>query len=158
MSCSPPPQTGEELAKVYCASCHRYASPDLLDKKTWQAGVLPHMALRLGFITDTLDLGRHQAQLDEQAQGAALGYLPAGPVLSAADWKKIVAFYAETAPDSLPHPAAPAVATLPLFTPRTPANPLLSLTTFLQLNPATQTLRVGTSRGDGLPVSSRIGL
>ncbi len=146
--CSQPPQTGEALAKVYCASCHQYANPALLDKKTWQTGVLPHMALRLGIITDTLDLGRHQAQLEEQERGVQLGYLPAAPVLSTADWKKIVAFYAETAPDTLPQSPAPVVSTLPLFSPRCPVDSLLSLTTFLHINPATQTLSVGTSRGD----------
>ncbi|WP_229374584.1 FG-GAP repeat domain-containing protein [Fibrella rubiginis] len=148
MSCSQPPQTGEELANVYCASCHQFPDPGLLDKKTWQTGVLPRMALRLGFITDTLNLGKHQAQLEEQARGVQLGYLPAQPVLSVADWKKIVAYYAETAPDSLPHTPAPVVGALPLFTPRSPTDSLLSLTTFLHIDPATQTLSVGTSRGD----------
>jgi FG-GAP-like repeat len=156
VSCSPPPQTGDELAKVYCASCHQYADPALLDKKTWQTGVLPHMALRLGFITDTLDLGRHQAQLEEQERGVKLGYLPAAPVLSTADWKKIVAFYAEKAPDSLPHAPTPVVSTLPLFTPRSPADSLLSLTTFLHISPATQTLQIGTSRGDVFTLDSRL--
>ncbi|WP_229376770.1 FG-GAP repeat domain-containing protein [Fibrella aquatilis] len=156
VSCSAPPQTGEALAKVYCASCHQYADPALLDKKTWQTGVLPHMALRLGIITDTLDLMRHQAQLEEQEKGVKLGYLPAAPVLSAADWKKIVAFYAATAPDSLPHAPTPTVAELPLFSPRAPADSLLSLTTLLQIDPAAHTLRVGTSRGDVFTLDSRL--
>lgn len=156
VSCSPPPQTGQELAAVYCASCHQYAEPALLDKKTWQTGVLPHMALRLGFITDTLNLGKYQAQLEEQERGVKAGYLPAAPVLSTADWKKIVAFYAKAAPDSLPHASTPVLGTLPLFFPRSPTDPLLSLTTFLHINPATQTLNVGTSRGDVFTLDSRL--
>ena len=39
---------GETLAKQYCASCHLFPEPQLLDKKTWQDGVLPNMAMRLG--------------------------------------------------------------------------------------------------------------
>ena len=147
VSCSRPPQTGEELARIYCVSCHQYTAPDLLDKKTWQTGVLPHMALRLGIITDTLTLAGYQAQLEQQEEGVKVGYLPATPVLSVTEWKKIVAFYASTAPDSLPHAPAPVLGTLPLFTPRLPAEPMLSLTTFLHIDPAAQTLSVGTSRG-----------
>lgn len=154
--CSQPPQTGEELAKVYCASCHQYAAPALLDKKTWQTGVLPHMALRLGIITDTLNIARHQAQLEEQERGVQLGYLPAQPVLLVADWKKIVAFYGEMAPDSLPHASTSVVESLPLFTPRGPVDSLPSLTTFLQIAPANQTLQVGTSRGDVFTLDRRL--
>ena len=156
ISCSAPPQTGEALANVYCASCHQYADPALLDKKTWQTGVLPQMALRLGIITDTLNMGRYQAQLEQQEEGVKRGYLPAIPVLSMADWKKIVAFYASTAPDSLPHAPTPTPAPLPQFTPHTPAQPLLSLTTLLQIDPAAHTLRVGTSRGDVFTLDSQL--
>lgn len=35
---------GEKLAKNYCASCHLFPDPSLLEKKTWAEGVLPQMA------------------------------------------------------------------------------------------------------------------
>ena len=39
---------GEKLARTYCAACHAFPDPGLLDKKTWQNGVLPVMAIRVG--------------------------------------------------------------------------------------------------------------
>src|SRR2546430_7168269 len=39
---------GERLARVYCAACHTFPDPALLDKKTWESGVLPQMARRTG--------------------------------------------------------------------------------------------------------------
>ncbi|MGH2563341.1 MAG: hypothetical protein ACRDE5_02430, partial [Ginsengibacter sp.] len=41
-------QTGEELAKIYCATCHVFPSPSLLDKSTWEKSVLKNMGWRLG--------------------------------------------------------------------------------------------------------------
>src|SRR6266542_5972499 len=47
--CSRPNESeGEKLAHTYCAACHAFPEPQLLDKQTWQAGVLPQMAPRLG--------------------------------------------------------------------------------------------------------------
>ncbi|MFD3000170.1 hypothetical protein ACFS7Z_07345 [Pontibacter toksunensis] len=40
--------TGQQLAQACCRTCHAFPEPELLDKKTWQQGVLPQMALRLG--------------------------------------------------------------------------------------------------------------
>src|SRR5687767_9822554 len=40
--------TGEELAKAYCATCHLFPEPLLLDKTTWKERVLPNMGWRLG--------------------------------------------------------------------------------------------------------------
>ncbi|MBU1822550.1 MAG: hypothetical protein KKG00_13705, partial [Bacteroidetes bacterium] len=40
--------SGKLLAQQYCQGCHLLPDPSLLDKKTWTAGVLPNMALRLG--------------------------------------------------------------------------------------------------------------
>ena len=33
--------SGQELAAIYCANCHLKPEPNLLDKKTWEKGVLP---------------------------------------------------------------------------------------------------------------------
>ncbi len=40
---------GFELSKKYCASCHQYPEPSLLDKNTWSQYVLPKMAPYVGF-------------------------------------------------------------------------------------------------------------
>ncbi len=39
---------GEELAKAYCASCHKFVPPSALDKQTWQTGIFPAMGPRMG--------------------------------------------------------------------------------------------------------------
>ena len=41
-------QTGEQLAKTYCASCHLFPEPSLLDTNTWEKDVLPAMGKQLG--------------------------------------------------------------------------------------------------------------
>ena len=40
---------GFELSKKYCASCHQFPEPSLLDKNTWAKHVLPKMAPYVGF-------------------------------------------------------------------------------------------------------------
>src|SRR6266576_1696929 len=52
---------GERLAQVYCAACHMFPEPGLLDKQTWRTGVLPQMAQRLGVPQPSLPA---QPQLD----------------------------------------------------------------------------------------------
>src|SRR3954462_3588527 len=59
----PPPQllgaqranSGETLARIYCASCHLFPEPDLLDKKTWNEQALPRMSIRLGLAPEEID-------------------------------------------------------------------------------------------------------
>src|SRR4051812_24281300 len=36
------------LAQKYCASCHVFPEPDLLDKKTWREQTLRRMKIRMG--------------------------------------------------------------------------------------------------------------
>src|SRR4030095_1831563 len=40
---------GYDLARKYCASCHLFPEPTLLNKKTWEKYVLPKMAPYIGF-------------------------------------------------------------------------------------------------------------
>src|SRR3954463_5970956 len=54
-ACSAPhPKSGEELAHAYCSSCHAFPEPQLLDRRTWQNGVLPQMAPRVGVRAQSL--------------------------------------------------------------------------------------------------------
>lgn len=89
---------GEKLAHTYCAACHAFPEPQLLDKKTWQAGVLPQMAPRLGAgetsVFETASLNPHTVVLTK--------------AVSAEDWGKIVGYYLERAPDTLPSQSLPA--------------------------------------------------
>src|SRR2546423_7676874 len=99
---------GQRLEKVYCAACHMFPQPALLDKRTWRTGVLPQMAQRLGVPAPTLSA--------EMQRDPAMVVLT--KAVSQADWEKIAAYYLEQAPDTLPQPSLPAQPQLdpPLFT------------------------------------------
>jgi hypothetical protein len=78
---------GKKLTAKYCASCHSYPSPGLLDKHTWEAGVLPQMAPNLGM---HFAMGMYYA--DKKA------------VITWTEWQRIVAFYKAMAPQKLTLP------------------------------------------------------
>ena len=44
---------GKALAEYYCALCHRYTEPSLLDKKTWIGQTLPRMKIRMAWPRST---------------------------------------------------------------------------------------------------------
>lgn len=95
--------SGEALAKIHCASCHAFPAPELLDKATWQYGVLPQMGYRMGIYEDTT-----RQSLIENGPGGALveksGIFPQKPIVSEEQWEQINAYYAQAAPESLPMP------------------------------------------------------
>lgn len=86
---------GERLARTYCALCHVFPEPRLLDKRTWVNGVLPQMALRLG--DSSLSTPR------EPFRNPYMLVLPRA--LPQKDFEKIVEYYRDAAPDSLPDPS-----------------------------------------------------
>ena len=93
---------GEVLARQYCGGCHVFPEPSLLDKKTWEHGVLPYMAPRLGLqMADTDSSFFHN--YEEQQRIARLGVFPDKPVISQEQWASIVEYYVRNAPDALPH-------------------------------------------------------
>ncbi len=89
---------GETLARQHCGGCHQFPDPGLLDKRTWQSAVLPVMALRLG-----LKAGMDSSRTLQSAYFGLVqaGLSPAGPLVTEAEWKQIVAYYAATAPQEL---------------------------------------------------------
>lgn len=89
---------GEKLARANCSACHAFPEPQLLDKKTWQEGVLPQMAQRLGVPATSL--------AGEMSRDPNVKVL-AKPV-SQEDWAKIVGYFRDNAPDSLPYQTLPA--------------------------------------------------
>lgn len=95
---------GQELAKVYCAMCHKFTGPELLDKVTWKESVLPNMALRLGLKTSgkVLMMGSDE---QENALLDSLNVYPKTPLIAKEDWDAIVEYYASDAPESLPKPS-----------------------------------------------------
>jgi hypothetical protein len=82
---------GENLAKVYCASCHMESTPDMLDKKTWLVKVLPKMGPRLGM---------HEYKwLRYPSMNSIL--VPKQPVMEQGEWESIVDYFLERSPTSL---------------------------------------------------------
>ena len=89
---------GEKLARTYCGACHAFPEPRLLDKRTWLEGVLPQMAPRVGVSATSL-----AAVMSRSPYMAVLATR-----VSNEDWQKIVAYFRDNAPDSLPYQALPA--------------------------------------------------
>lgn len=82
---------GERLARANCAACHAFPEPRFLDKNTWEHGVLPQMAPRLGVTASSL--------ADEMSRDPQMVTL--SKRLPEEDWRKIVSYYLQNAPDSL---------------------------------------------------------
>src|SRR5210317_1116277 len=59
--------TDENLARMYCSSCHIYPEPTLLDKNTWKYSTLPQMGYRMGIYGET-----QRQSLFEANQGGIL--------------------------------------------------------------------------------------
>jgi hypothetical protein len=89
---------GEKLARTHCAACHAFPEPELLDKKSWEEGVLPQMAIRLRLPPKSM--------FDESFRNPYLMVL--NKPVPQADWEKIVGYYLANAPDSLPRQSLPA--------------------------------------------------
>ena len=93
-----PDQTGEELAKIYCATCHLFPAPSLLDKSTWQKSVLQNMGWRLGIRKAGEDPYANMEE-DEAQIVRAENVFPVEPLITKENWQKIVSYYVQTAPD-----------------------------------------------------------
>lgn len=100
-------QSGEELAKVYCASCHLFPEPELLDKTTWTQSVLPVMAEQLGFMVN----GGMVYPDIRQEKNKDSSYFVNKSAISIEDWEKIVAYYTEKAPEKMLPQNRPAIET-----------------------------------------------
>jgi hypothetical protein len=108
-------KSGKELADIHCVSCHLKPEPELLDKTTWEKGVLPEMAYYLGAkpISDKF----FNMSQDEIAAAVASNLYPNAPILAEEDWLKIVNYYTTNAPEK-PLPQAvktPVKIGLPFF-------------------------------------------
>ncbi|WP_165852114.1 FG-GAP repeat domain-containing protein [Mucilaginibacter terrenus] len=113
---------GKQLSQKYCGNCHRYPDPQLLDKSTWERGIMPQMAKQLGIQSE---MGGYYA--DEHS------------ALSMADWQRIMAYYQKAAPAKLIMPARDAVTDWANF--KLKLSPVINrkgataMTTMVKLNP-----------------------
>lgn len=104
-------ETGEELSKIYCTSCHLYPEPSLLDQETWANYVLIRMGTFLGIYQDgDKYVDKMPSKWLEPGKG---GYrvkqakvYPDQPALSVEQWQKIAKFYLENSPASIPSASA----------------------------------------------------
>ncbi len=143
LSCENQHQKDERLAKKYCGSCHIFPDPSLLDKNTWEKGVFPEMAFRMG-----LDNTRFSTTpLADQA--AILMSLPDSPMITQENWERIKKYYHETAPDSLIIPDQKISDTLKQFEVKPIRLPVLQhqVVTAIAQDSTKDTIYIGTRQG-----------
>lgn len=134
--------TGEQLANGYCAACHIKPEPDVLDKITWETKVLPDMRKRMGLYLEE-DFG---TPLPED-EGVPEGIYSKAQLISRENWKKLLAYYIENAPEK-PLPQADKLVPkkgIPGFELEIPEFPFVrsSLTTMIRVNSQTGNLWLG---------------
>jgi hypothetical protein len=137
---------GEKLARTYCGSCHAFPEPRLLDKRTWVEGVLPQMAPRVGVSATSLS-----AVMSRSPYMTVLG-----SKVSNDDWQKIVEYFRDNAPDSLPYQKLPAEPETdpPFFGvgPLSPSLPSSGVITLLKVDSTHQRIFVGEAGSNTLRV------
>ena len=146
-SCNRPYKSdGEKLARNYCATCHAFPEPQLLDKKTWETSVLPQMGQRLGTGTPSL--------FDEAPRDPNMMVLP--KAISEEEWETIVRYYRELAPEALPSQALPAEPQLdPDFFKPAPFVPRMrssAIVTLLKTDPTHERIFVGEAGSNKLRI------
>ena len=123
-----------------------FPEPALLDKTTWRTGVLPQMAVRLGMPAPSLFAAMHR--------DSAMVVLT--KAVSRPDWEKIVGYYLEQAPDTLPRPSLPAEPQLdpPVFAtgPFIPRMQSSAIITLLKTDTVNQRIFVGEAGTNTLRV------
>jgi hypothetical protein len=116
-----PSANGKELSEMYCAACHKFPEPSLLDKDTWRNYILP----RMGYMYGIYDSVEEREALFEKNIGGELvrnsNLFPAEPSLDSLHWKAIKEYYLSNAPEALSLPKTEAIAqTLNQFKVRIP--------------------------------------
>lgn len=126
---------GRELAQKYCATCHLFPEPELLDRATWEKGTMPFLRGRLGI--DHLDPSDpdHRVVLNE--------------------WQLVWNYYFAAAPEK-PLPQAPRAAIrmrLDQFTVVNPNyRPGQRFVTLTQIDPQAREIYVGNAQTKTLDV------
>jgi hypothetical protein len=95
MSCKNAEEKSEALARTHCSTCHSFPEPALLDKKTWETGVFPEMAFRMGLDLSKLPM-RNEVEIRD-----ILKAIPDTPLITDEEWNSIKKYYLNKAPDTL---------------------------------------------------------
>lgn len=157
----PDNQSGAALAKIYCASCHLFPSPNLLDQATWKNKVLPNMAWRLGIRTGYPSPYK-EMDSSEAILVRGLNIYPNSPTISIVQWQKIFNYYVSNAP-KLPQ----SVVDIPLIEKRCSQfieQPIfieereLPKTTMIKYDSSQSLLYVGEARSELYALNSRMKL
>lgn len=140
--------TGKQLSQSYCGSCHQAPDPSLLDKVTWQRGVLPQMALRMGQSGNSMAEYMRISNMDEMTRLMEAKVFPETPMLHPSDWQKIVDYYTATAPATLPsQPQHTATQVgLPLFRPQQSTQAIDAFVTLLRYDSLSHHIWAGDGR------------
>ena len=136
--------SGKELAQNYCVGCHQLPNPQSLPKDIWEKSIMPNMALRLG-------LGNRMGYLmslssDEMMAVLESGLYPENPVLAPEDFKKIVDYYVQNAPEKpLPQvkKVLPIIGTKGFVVRTIPSSQQIPMVTLVRFRPENKTLYVG---------------
>jgi len=150
--------SGEQLAAIYCRSCHALPAPDSYDKATWRDKVFPLMGPRLGIYAHAGKSYRDPRQASPALAGRT-DIFPDHPQLSPAEWQKLMDWYVSAAPDQpLPQePHAKIAVGLKHFRVKYPARadkrpPMASVVKF---DPATGNIYLGNAMTNNLVVFDR---
>lgn len=143
LSCISPDKKSERLARKYCASCHAFPEPYLLDKKTWEKGVLPQMAFRMG-----LDYSQLQS-IDKGEHEEVIKTIPSQQMVSEEDWNTIRKYYLDNSPDSLTIQPEKKLFTITQFNASTITLPIAgnTLLTLIKFDSLVKKLFIGTRNG-----------
>jgi hypothetical protein len=142
-ACQTKNKTDEQLAKQYCGSCHLFPDPSLLDKKSWEKGVLPRMAFRMGM--NNMNIISYVPQTDFEA---VFSILPQKPMVTEKEWLAITNYFLKRAPDSLTVIKNDAYKKLERFEAlpvKLPSNDLPQVT-LIKIDSASNKIFVGTRR------------
>lgn len=96
---------GKQLSKIYCASCHEYPEPALLDVDTWKNYMLPRMGYMYGIYKTTEE---YEALFENNEGGdivRASGLFPSSRTMDSLTWGKIENYYLKNAPAQLKVPS-----------------------------------------------------
>ncbi len=155
---TPNDDPGEELAKIYCGTCHQFPDPEILTKKSWNY-LLTDMGFRLGIVDyQPIEAISPIAILHMTSREQLLnigGLIPEQPLLTEKEWKAIREFYVSTAP-VIPLPQSPKqkiIPNLPQFDLRIPQHqPPAAVMTLTRVDRTNGGILLGNQRDQSLTV------
>jgi hypothetical protein len=145
--------SGEQLAHIYCQTCHAFPNPDSFDKATWIDEVFPLMGPRLGIYAHGNTTYR-DFRKESPALAGRTDVFPDAPQLTGTEWQKLMDWYASAAPDQpLPQDEHEKISVglkhfEVKFPPRTDKRP--AMTTVVKIDPVTGNIYLGNAMTNNL--------